>query len=87
METNLSKQTLNYYSISKDSVSTKLLLMERIDKSAKSALVLAKARFYYKRGIEYFFFVLLIFLLRLELGKILSAERSIKETKNALYQA
>ena len=42
-----------------------------------------KARFPYVRGKEYSLFVSLIFLLRLALASILSAERSIKETKNA----
>ena len=40
-----------------------------------------KARFHYDREKDYSLFVLLIFLLCLALASILSAERSIKETK------
>ena len=46
-----------------------------------------RARFHYEHSVEYCFFVLLICLLRLELVSILSAERSIKATKNALFHA
>ena len=46
-----------------------------------------KARFYYERGKDHSLFVLLIFLLCLALASISIAERSIKETKNALFHA
>ena len=46
-----------------------------------------KARFHNERGKDYSLFILLIFLLCLALASILSAERSIKETKNALFHA
>ena len=42
---------------------------------------------HYERGKDYSLFFLLIFLLCLALASILSAERSIKETKNALFHA
>ena len=48
---------------------------------------MVKARFHYERGTDYSLFVLLIFLLCLAFASILSAERSIKETKNAFFQA
>ena len=46
-----------------------------------------KARFYYERGKDYSFFVLLILFALLALDSILSAEKSIKERKNALFHA
>ena len=46
-----------------------------------------KARFHYESGKDYSLFVLSIFLLCLALALILNAERSIKETKNALVHA
>ena len=53
----------------------------------KSIDFVLKARFHYERRKDYFLFVLLIFLLCLALASILSAERSMKETKNALFHA
>ena len=46
-----------------------------------------KAGFHYESGKDHCLFVLLIFLLCLALASILSAERSIKETKNVLFHA
>ena len=46
-----------------------------------------KTRFHYEREKDYSLFVLLIVLLCLALASILSAERLIKETKNALFHA
>ena len=46
-----------------------------------------RVRFHYEREMEYFLFVLLIFLFRLALAYILTAERLIKETKNAPFHA
>ena len=51
------------------------------------SIKVVKARFHYERGKDYSLFVLLIFLLCSALASILSAERSIKETKNALFHA
>ena len=46
-----------------------------------------RARFHYERGMEHSLFDLLNFLLRLTIAQILSAVRSIKETKNAPFHA
>ena len=54
----------------------------------KIDFLVLKARFHYERGKDYYSLsVLLIFLLCLAIASIRSAERSIKETKNALFHA
>ena len=49
--------------------------------------VVLRACFHYEHGIEYSLFVLLIFFALLSARLDLSAEKSIKERKNASFQA
>ena len=51
----------------------------------KTEILRFKARFHHEHGKDYSLFVLLIFLLCLARTSILSAERSVRETKNALF--